>query len=342
MEKTVDRTSQMKRLVGYHVGHMATHLIRLGVDSGLFAALAAHTEGTEASELGHELGFNTRYVEHFLRAAFALELLDYDPSTRHYRLAPHMGVLLAKPENYRYMGDLAHLYILGGRDFSRMQELLKTGGTYTFQEHDEDVIDAAANATRGIAEFVARAVVPRLPGLRGRDDVAVLDVGCGTGGLVVALAKAFRRGRIVGVDIEPRSVEKAVARIRAAGLEDRAEARLGAAEDVNERGEFDLATMVQVLHETKPEVRDMLLTRTHAALRPGGFLVIIDEPYPHDPSSLREAPAAVLTQFVEIFMGNVFLSPEAQKQIVERAGFQVLSQMIPAPGLICVTTAQRS
>ena len=40
-------------------------------------------------------------------------------------------------------------------------------------------------------------------------------------------------------------------------------------------------------------------------------------------------------------MGNVLLSPEEQKRIVEEAGFQVVSQMIPAPGLICVTIAQR-
>lgn len=338
----VDRTSQMERLVGYYLGYMATHLIRLGVDSGLFAALAAHADGTEADELGHELGFNTCYVEHFLRAAFALQLLDYDPSTGHYRLAPHMGVLLAEPENYSYMGNLSHLYTISSRDFSLMQDLLETGGTYPFHEHDEDLIDAAGNATNGITEFVVRGVVPRLPGLRRRDDVAALDIGCGTGGTVVALARAFPRGRVVGVDIEPRSVEKATARIRAAGLEGRAEARLAAAEEVDESGEFDLVTMVQVLHETKQEVRDTILARAHAALRPGGVLLIIDEPYPHDPSALREAPVAVLTQFVEIFMGNVLLSPENQKQIVEKAGFQVLSQMVPAPGLICVTIAQRS
>lgn len=99
--------------------------------------------------------------------------------------------------------------------------------------------------------------------------------------------------------------------------------------------------MIQVLHETRQEVRETILERAHGALRPGGLLLIIDEPYPHDKSSLPKAPAAALTQFVEIFMGNVLLSPESQKQLVEEAGFEVLSQMIPAPGLICITIAQR-
>jgi hypothetical protein len=69
--------------------------------------------------------------------------------------------------------------------------------------------------------------------------------------------------------------------------------------------------------------------------------LIVDEPYPDSLTDLDQAPAAVLTQFVEIFMGNVLVSPEDQKRLIERAGFEVLSQMVPEPGLISVTIAQK-
>jgi len=336
-----DRNSQMKLLMQYHVGYIATHLIRLGVDSGMFAALAARREGVTGEELGGELGYDVHYTEHFLRAACALELVDYEASDGRFRLASHMGVFLAAPDNYRYMGNLAHLYILGGRDFAYMEDYLRTGETSTFQGHDEQLIVAASNATEGIAQFVVRAIVPRLPGIRGRDDIQVLDVGCGAGAIVVALAKAFPRGRVVGLDIEPRLVERAVARITEAGVQDRAEARVAAAESLEEENAFDLVTMIQVLHETKQEARDSILARAYAALCPGGVLVIVDEPYPNTLSELRDAPGAVLTQFVEVFMGNLLLSPDEQKCIIEKAGFEVLSQMVPAPGLICVTIARK-
>lgn len=337
----VGRISQVTRITDYYLGFAATYLIRLGVNSGMFVKLAAYQDGVGAKKLAHELGFDVRYVEHFLRAAFALELLDHDPSSGTYSFAPYMDALLADPGNYRYIGNLAQLNVIAWRDYERMQNLLETGGAFTYSEQGEDVIDAVANSTAGLAQFVATVVVPRLPGLAGREDVAVLDVGCGAGGTVVELAKAFPRGRVVGIDLEPRSVEKAVERIRAAGLEDRAEIRLAAAEDIEAYGEFDLVTLIQVLHETKQEVRDTILSRAHASLRPGGLLLIIDEPYPHETGGLREAPFTALMQLLEIFMGNVFLSPEDQKQMLEKAGFKVLSQVIPPPGLICLTTAQK-
>jgi SAM-dependent methyltransferase len=337
----VDRTSQMKLLVQHYVGYAATHLVRLGVDTGLFAALAANNEPVSSAELALKMGFDGSYTEHFLRAATSVGLVEADRARGGFRLAPHMAALLAEPESYRYMGAMAHLYILAGRDFARMPEFLRTGATRTFQDHDDALVAAASDATEGIAQFLVRAIVPRLPGMRGRDDVHALDVGCGAGAVVVALARLFPRGRVIGIDIEPRLVARAMARIAEAGAQRASEVRVAPAEAITGEALFDLITMVQVLHETKPEYRPAILERIEAALRPGGFLVIVDEPYPNALEDLGGAPAAVLTQFIEIFMGNVLLSPDEQRAMVEAAGLEVLSQMVPPPGLICVTVAQK-
>jgi SAM-dependent methyltransferase len=331
----------MDRLVGYFVGCAATHLIRLGVDTGLWESLAARCDGISASALGDQLGLSDLYIDHFLRSAAALQLVEVEPASGAYRLAPHMGILLGRPGDYRYMGSLAHLYILGCRDFDRMDELLRSGATHSYLEHDVELYDAVACASEGLAEFLVRAVIRRLPGLRGREDAAVLDIGCGQGAAVLSLAEAFPKGRVLGIDVEPHSVQRATARIAAAGLEDRASARLMGAEELSARAEFDLVTLVQVLHETDPTARGAILRAAHEALVPGGSLVVIDEPYPDDLASLGSAPAAVLTQFIEIFWGSLLISPAEQRQLVEEAGFRIVSQMLPAPGLICVTIAEK-
>jgi ubiquinone/menaquinone biosynthesis C-methylase UbiE len=342
MAALIDSTAQMERLLGYFAGYLTTYLILTGVDSGIFEALVARPDGTSAADLAHDLHLASYYVDHFLRAAAAVQILDFDPASRCFRLAPHMDVLLAQPDDYRYMGSLARLYIESARIFEHVPDLLKSGGTRTFQEQHEELIDAAAAATEGLAEFVARAVVRRLPNLRGRADPAILDIGCGTGALLVALAQAFPNSCIVGLDVETRSVEKAIARIHAAGLEDRVEAKLAAAEDLDLTAAFDLVTMVQVLHETRADARAAILARAHAALHPGGSLLVVDEPYPGGTEHLAERTMTALAQFAEIFMGNVMLSPEHQQRMLQDAGFEVLSQMIPPPGMICVTIARRS
>ena len=65
-------------------------------------------------------------------------------------------------------------------------------------------------------ETVATAML-KLAGVT-KDDI-VYDLGCGDGALVIAAAKLGARA--VGVDIDPQRIEEAVARVRAAGVEDR-------------------------------------------------------------------------------------------------------------------------
>lgn len=336
----MERRTQMEHIAGLFRGYNATLLIDLCVKQGVFAALTRREGWTGADALAAELGLHPPYTEHLLRAAYALDLLERHADGR-YRLAPHVDTLLGRPESSGYLGALAELQVVAARDVERMPALLKSGEVHPYQDHDDDFIAAVDAATAGIARFVAGRVVPSLPELSGRRDAAVLDLGCGSGGALVALAGAFPDGRVVGVDVEPRSVERAARRIREAGLEDRAEARLAGAEHFDEPGGFDLVTLIQVLHETREAVRADVLARAYEALRPGGLLLLVDEPYPDDLHDLPEVAWTALQQWIEIFWGNVFLSPEQQRRMLEDAGFEVVSQDVVPPGLVCATVARR-
>ena len=66
--------------------------------------------------------------------------------------------------------------------------------------------------------------------LRGR---TVLDIGCGAGGITVALARDYGAAKVIGIDVEAPVCAKARARVAAAGLADRIEIRAGAAGTVS-------------------------------------------------------------------------------------------------------------
>lgn len=334
-----DRITQMRKLVDYYLGYNATRFIALGVESGLFRALAAAPDGLTPPDLATAQGLEAEYTRHFLRTGYALELLDLDGGR--YRLAEHMAPLLARPEHNSYLGSLAGFHHVSGRDFERMPALLKSGDKYTFQQHEADFIAGVAEVTAGIAGFVAASILPGLPEFAGRDDLAVLDLGCGAGGTLLALARAYPNGRLLGLDVEPRSVELANARLAAAGVGERAQARLAAAESVDLDAGFDLVTLIQVLHETVPTVRADILAGAYAALKPGGVLLVVDEPYPETVEGLREAQSCAMTQFIERFWGNELLSLPQQKALIEAAGLRVDAQSVPPPGLVSVSVARR-
>ena len=88
---------------------------------------------------------------------------------------------------------------------------------------------------------------------------------------------------------------------------------------------FDVAVMVEVLHEISPALRAHVLGGLARALRPGGWLLIVDETYP---STLAEARGAdfrfpVQTGFEELTWGNTIPTRTEQDRLLAAAGFDL-------------------
>ena len=99
-----------------------------------------------------------------------------------------------------------------------------------------------------------------------------LDAGCGEGADALWLAE--RGWRVTGVDFSTVALERAAARARAEGLDDRVEwlpADLGTWSPP--RGRFDLVT-AHYLHSRGP-AREALFRRLAAAVAPGGTLLVV-------------------------------------------------------------------
>ena len=88
-----DRTSQMERLVGYFAGYGATHLIRLGVDSGLFEAITAQPNGITAADLAMKCvaGIPCKADERMVRKA----VVDLRLAGHHICAQPSSGYYIA-------------------------------------------------------------------------------------------------------------------------------------------------------------------------------------------------------------------------------------------------------
>ncbi len=130
--------------------------------------------------------------------------------------------------------------------------------------------------------------------------VKLLDVGCGTGAVLEALA---RRYDAHGIDSSP----DAVAFCRERGL---ANMKVGFLEDVAEDGSFDILTFFDVVEHVADDAG--LLRNAHRILKPGGHILITVPAFP----SLWSRHDEVLHHQRRYTRGHL-------RSLVEGAGFQI-------------------
>ena len=105
---------------------------------------------------------------------------------------------------------------------------------------------------------------------------AVLDVGCGTGRLVLlAQERVGANGRVVGIDPGPRQIERARAKARRANAP--VEFRTGVIEKLDFADDsFDVVCSTLMMHHLPDDVKRHGLLEIARVLRPGGRLVVVD------------------------------------------------------------------
>jgi SAM-dependent methyltransferase len=132
----------------------------------------------------------------------------------------------------------------------------------------------------------------------------VVDIHCGGGRWLVAMARRFPALELVGVEFEEDSVARARAAVEAEGLADRIDIRHGKATDPGHVGEYDLAYFQYALHQLHDA--PAVLAAAWDALRPGGRIVVLDWPLPSDPDEFRTRHGEIIAgvQLDELYQGT--------------------------------------
>lgn len=130
-----------------------------------------------------------------------------------------------------------------------------------------DAVEMSHWFYRGMREVCGRLMRPFLPDRR---PLRVLDIGCGTGGNLLALAPL---GEVQGLDPSPLCVEYC----RRKGLR----CVEGSMSDLRSvGGPFDLVTMFDVLNQADPAETGTILAGIREVLAPGGVLVFREPAMP--------------------------------------------------------------
>lgn len=142
----------------------------------------------------------------------------------------------------------------------------------------------------------------------------VLDLGCGTGTLVVLLKRKYATAQIVGLDPDPKALRRAEKKVRRAGLEVQLDE--GFSDELPyDEGTFDRVLSSFMLHHLEEHEREKTLREVLRVLKPAGTFHLLDFAGGED-----KAPG----RWGRLVNSHAHLEENSQQsilQLMKRAGF---------------------
>ena len=307
-------------------GFYRSWVIYLGLELGLFARIrAAGVSGLTAAALAHDSGCRPTAIEAWVRAAHAGDLIDLDGERA--TMPDDVAAVLLDDTHPEYLGGQFVVGVVGSLDYAGLVDFFRDGRALTdrpprFHRAIEAVTvqDIAVFFQEGLAELPDLAAALTRGG-------RVLDVACGGGRWLIAIAKRFPATTLVGVEFEPDSVARAISHVSEAGLSDRIHVDSRPIPDMTFHEEFDLVYLQDALHELPDPIAS--LRAAWAAVAPGGRLVVLEWCLPDDPAESQSLHAELLwgIQIDELYQGTTMYT---------HAGYAALfaSAEVPPPSVV--------
>jgi len=265
-----------EKIYGDMAGAMTVGMAYVGVKTGLFHAMDGKGP-MRVDAVVKASGLDPRYVEEWLKGMAASGYLLYDPATETFLLPEEHAYLLASEGTDHFMGGLFYFapVLLGVAP--KVADAFRAGGGVRFEEFGPECVVALDMINSGqYQQRFSGYWLSKLPDVVARlqNGGRVLDVGCGVGRVGVAIAQAFPKCEVVGVDPDPETISKARDSAADAGVGDRVRFLASTTRDIERGNGFDLITACDCVHDfSAPQ---QTLAEIRALLKPDGTLFLIE------------------------------------------------------------------
>lgn len=317
----------------YKQGELVSLLVHLGTRLGLFAALRGAGPLTPG-EVADLTGLHVRWVQEWLRAMGAAQLLEWHDGER-FELSEAGAAVLADRDGSLFYAAGAFGQPADGTFADDLAEAFRTGGGFPF---DRQGPAGAHRTEQMLGPWTRLALVPRiLPALDGvverlRSGGRVVDVGCGAGTALLAIAHAYPAAELHGYDISRHAVERARVLAAEASTANVTIHHAGA-DDLPAEPTFDLVLTLDCLHDMTRPADTMAAIRD--AIQPDGTWLVKDIRCTADPRdnlanplaammygfSITSCMASALSEPGGAGLGTLGLHPELLEEMTRAAGF---------------------
>jgi SAM-dependent methyltransferase len=246
----------------------------VGHRTGLFDAMAELPPST-SEEIASAAGLNERYVREWLATMTVGRVVEYDATTKKYRLPPEHAVSLTRSAGASNLAsNTQFVSIIGGVE-DELVESFRQGGGVPYSSYGRfHPMMAEMNGSVFDATLID-VTLPLVPGLvdRLKAGIDVADVGCGSGHAINLMAAAFPASRFTGIDFSEEGVAAGRAEAEQMSLPN-ASFEVEDAALMDRAGSFDFITTFDSIHD-QAQPRKVLKNIANA-LRPDGTFLMVD------------------------------------------------------------------
>ncbi len=212
------------------LGFMELLTIYTGERLGLYAELADRGPATP-SQLAARAGINERYAREWLEQQAATELLEVDDPAkpaddRTYSISAAHAAVLADRESPVYLAYFGGFVPSMAAQAPAVVEAFRAGGGVPWSAFGSGLIEGQGFFNRSwLLGALGQEYLPSIPDIHARlqadPPARVLDAACGVGWAGIAIAKAYPKVTVLGVDPDASSIELAQRNAEEHGVADR-------------------------------------------------------------------------------------------------------------------------
>jgi len=278
------RDELVERLFSAGLGMAEVLTVYLGDTLGLYRALERAGAMT-STELAKETGTFERFAREWLEQQAAASILTVDDvaaaaSDRRYALPPGHIEPLLDPDSPYSIAPFCKSFVAVSGAMPDLVAAFRSGGAVPWSAFGRDMVEAQGDFNRPwLVGSLGTEYLPSIPDLHellaGEPGASVADVACGVGWAAISLARSYPHITVDGFDLDEPSIEIATRNAQEAGVADRVRFAVRDAADPALEGRYDLAIVVESIHDMSQPVAAMRGVRR--MLKPGGTLIVADE-----------------------------------------------------------------
>lgn len=276
----MDANALADRLFQNATGTLELYAIYLGERLGLYRALAGG-ESVTSGELAARTGVHERYVREWLEHQSVAELVEVDDPradalARRYRLPAEHVPVLADEDDLRYGTPVSIDLVRVARRLAALVDAYRDGGAPPSLPWEPE---GRANPNRArFINLLGSQWLPAVPDvdarLRADPPARVADLACGTGWSSIAMAQAYPKIVVDGLDLDEDAIAAAQRNAEQTGVADRVRYSATDAALLPPENRYDLVTILEALHDMSQPVATLRTARN--LLAEGGTVLVAD------------------------------------------------------------------